>query len=93
MSGDRSIVDAANICRFEIATDACPQVLARLLGYFAQQDQLISMLHQRMVGDGLRVTLETAWLDPDRARIIAARIGNLLAVRAVDVRSVAPCDA
>ncbi|MCW3838096.1 hypothetical protein ACFQ1E_18655 [Sphingomonas canadensis] len=66
--------------RFEIAGDACPQLLNRLLGLLAQQDRVPDSVIARREGDMLSIGIAIDGIDPHRAEIIAEKMRSMVSV-------------
>lgn len=75
-------------CTFDVLMAPCTQTLCRLIGMFAQRDVPLAALTLTDVAGGQRLTITTAALDRDAARIVAAKMCQVVAVRAVTL-----CDA
>lgn len=70
--------------RFRIEAIADPQSLPRVAGAFAQRGIVPVSLSARLVGDDLQIEVIVADLDVRRAAIVAAKLGEAVAVIAAD---------
>ena len=76
----------ANAVTFTVSGQRCPQILCRLLGLFAQQDQLIDHVEAVATARRLRVRITVAGIDDSRAAIIAEKMRQLVSVNTVNWR-------
>ncbi|MBT8765829.1 hypothetical protein [Metapseudomonas boanensis] len=69
--------------RFTILAESEPDILSRLLGYFAQLQLVPRWLEATQQGDTLRLQLLQQGLTPHRAEVIAQKMRSLVSVDAV----------
>ncbi|MGN6820624.1 MAG: hypothetical protein ACTHJR_18355 [Sphingomonas sp.] len=72
---------------FVVTSDRCPHVLCRLLGLFAQQDRMVERVEAIDTRRTLRVRVQVADIDRQRAAIVAEKMRQLVMVRTVELRS------
>lgn len=68
---------------YSVRTLADPNVVGRLLGYFAAQELIPRLVRVRRFGDMLTVSIEQPDIDEHRAGVIAAKMRSLVAVETV----------
>ncbi|SEM92840.1 hypothetical protein SAMN05192583_1554 [Sphingomonas gellani] len=72
-------------CRFHIQTGGEVQALVRIVALFAQRDLPITDLIMFPHPGGSSLMLTASDMSRQQAEIVAAKIGNILSVRAVDL--------
>lgn len=68
---------------FEIEGSACPQLLGRLIGLFAQQHLVPDRVEATRAGETLAVRIAAGPIDPARAAIIEHKMRAIVAVGSV----------
>ncbi|MEI9850559.1 MAG: hypothetical protein WDN24_06510 [Sphingomonas sp.] len=69
---------------FRITAQACPQLLCRVIGLFAQQGRVPERVSALRDGAMLSIELEIGDIDPHRAAIIAEKMRAIVTVAHVD---------
>ena len=69
-----------NSATFVIASDDCPQVLCRLLGYIAQQSRIVERMRARRCGQLLWIAIVVTGIDLHRAKILKEKMNALITV-------------
>lgn len=80
---------APSTWRFVIAGSACPQLLPRVLGLFAQRELIPREVAIYSDADTLDIKVVQDALDPRHAEIMAAKMCALVMVREVRAEQVA----
>lgn len=68
---------------YAVRADICPQVVIRLIGYFAQQNLVPSSIRVRRWSDELAISIEQPGLDEHQAEIIAEKMRAIVSVMSV----------
>lgn len=68
---------------FSVRAASCPQVLSRLVEYFALRDLVPETVRLRRRGDELTVSIEQGGLDEATAQVIAEKMRSLVMVMSV----------
>ena len=74
--------------RFRIDAIADPQSLPRIAGFFAQRAIIPTEMAMQVAGERMEIEVAVPGLEPARAEVIAAKLGEIFAV--LDVRIAAP---
>ena len=74
--------------RFQIDALADPQSLPRVAGFFAQRAIIPAEMTMRTAGDRIEIEVTVPNLEPARADIIAAKLGEVFAILGVRVMAV-----
>lgn len=67
--------------RFTVLGDASPQLPLRVLGLFAQQDLLPSLVTMAQQGEAFEIVIECGGLTMDRAQLVLAKMETMVLVR------------
>lgn len=68
---------------YSVRTLADPNVVERLLGYFAAQNLIPQSVRVRRFGDTMTVAIDQPEVDEHRAAVIAAKMRSVVAVESV----------
>lgn len=77
--------------RFQIDALVDPQSLPRIAGFFAQRAIIPAEMTMRVAGERMEIEVAVPDLEPARADIIAAKLGEVFAI--LDARVAAPVQA
>ena len=68
---------------YSVRASSNPHVVCRLLGLFAQQDLVPSLVRVRRLADDMFVTIQQAEIDEHRAEVIAEKMRAMVLVASV----------
>ena len=74
--------------RFRIEALVDPQSLPRIAGFFAQRAIIPAEIIMRVAGERMEIEVAVPGLEPARAEVIAAKLGEVFAI--LDARVAAP---
>jgi hypothetical protein len=75
--------------RFHVDAILDPQSLPRVANYFAQRSIVPSAMAMRLLPTHMRIEVTVAGLPPGQAAIIAAKLGEVVAVMRSDLEDLA----
>ncbi len=70
---------------YEVRAGACPHLLCRILGLFAQQELLPTSVRMRRDAENVVITVIQGSVAQDRAAIVARKIETMVMVRSVSM--------